>query len=313
MTYNQFKKISETSQPYTIPYSDSEGYITKWLQNDPIIKQLQTQNEFIGTIETCPEGEEQSVLTQFVYEQKSQAPEQGNLVNIADRGDQWIYTGTQWLFYSDYLLMDATRTRKGIVSIGTGLNVSEGNVSVDTTLYTPSRAVITDSTSTAATLSNVAANTDYVFTQPLTSLTLTNAVTSQYSSDIYFTTGASFSFSAPTITEWFFSDNPPTFRANTSYKIHISEGKGTIFYVGERIYPLNKLVVTNPQLTPSSGIVTWTFTNSLAVRDVLIRVVEISTGDTVAVNSNSTISTITITFNADSTVSANTYRAILIG
>lgn len=313
MAHNQFKKISTTNQPNTIPYSDEQGYITNWLKNDPIIKQLQTQNEFIGTIATCPEGEEQEVLTQFVVEQKGVPPEQGNLVNIEDRGDQWIYTGTQWLFYSDYLLMDATKTRKGIVVIGNGINVQEGKISVDSSIYTPSKNIITDSTNTVASISNAAANTDYVFTQPLTSLTISNVVKSQYPTDIYFQTGSSFSFSAPNINNWYFSDNPPVFRINTTYKIHITEGIGTIYYVGERVYPINKITVENPQLTPSDGIATWTITNTLSTKDVLIRVIEISSGDTVSVNSNSTDSNIVLSFNADSTVLANTYRAIILG
>ena len=313
MSYNQYKKISQTAQPFTIPYSDESGYITAWLQNDPIIKQLQTQNEFIGSIATCPEGEEQSVLTQFVVDTKGVPPEQGNLVNITDRGDQWMYTGTQWVFYTDYLLMDATRTRKGIVSIGDGLNVDSGKISVDPTIYSPSKSIITNSTSTSATISNVAANTDYMFTQPLTSLTLTAVEVSQYPTDIYFETGSNFTFSAPTVTEWYFSDNPPTFRPNTSYKIHISQGQGTIFYVGERIYPLNKIVVSNPQLSPSNGIATWSFTNTLGTSDVIVRLVEMSSGDTVTADVNSSTSTIIIRFNADAVVSASTYKAIILG
>ena len=313
MPHNQFKKFSKTSQPFSVPYSDEEGYITNWLKNDPIIKQLQTQNEFIGTVTTCPEGSEQEVLTQFVYDQKGVAPEQGNLVNIEDRGEQWIYTGTRWLFYSDYLLMDATKTRKGIVVIGDGINVQEGKISVDSTIYTPSKNIITDNTNTQVTISNVAANTDYIYTQPLSSLTLSAITNSQYPADIYFTTGNTFNFSAPTLTEWYFNDNPPTFRSNTQYKISISEGKASVSYIGARKYPINKFTATNPQLSPNDGIATWTFSNTLSTPEVLIRVIEVSSGDTVAVDSNTTISSITISFNADNIVTAGTYKAIIIG
>ena len=57
MSHNQLKKFSQNHQAFSVPYADSEGFITDWIQNDPFVKSLQLQNEFIGTIATCPEGE----------------------------------------------------------------------------------------------------------------------------------------------------------------------------------------------------------------------------------------------------------------
>lgn len=313
MSHNQLKKFSQNHQAFSVPYADSEGFITDWIQNDPFIKSLQLQNEFIGTVSTCPEGEEQEILTQYVVDQKGREPRNGDLVNIQDRGEQWFFNGQQWIFYSDYLLKDASKTTKGIVQIGDGINVTDGLISVDMSILTPSKNIISDTTSTTATINNVVANVDYTFSKPLTSLTLGTIAKSQYQTDIYFTTGDTFTFSAPNLTEWFFESNPPTFMTNKSYKISISQGKGTISYIGERVYPLNKIMVTNPQLTPADGKATWTITNTLKTADVFIRLVEVATGETVAMDSSSTNSSITISFNAESTVAAGTYKAVILG
>ena len=53
--HNQLKKVSTTPQAYTIPYADETGYITNWLNNDPLISSLKQQNEFIGSVPTAPE------------------------------------------------------------------------------------------------------------------------------------------------------------------------------------------------------------------------------------------------------------------
>ena len=44
MSHNQLKKFSQNHQAFSVPYADSEGFITDWIQNDPFIKSLQVQN-----------------------------------------------------------------------------------------------------------------------------------------------------------------------------------------------------------------------------------------------------------------------------
>ena len=276
-----------------------------------MVQALKQQTEFIGTVPTAPEPDTQSILTQFVVDTAGRAPRNGDEVAIEDVGELWLFNGTQWAFFTNTTLKDATTTSKGIVQIGTGLNVSNGLISVDSTIYTAARTVINNSSTTPSLALN--ANTDYIFSNPLTSLTLTSIPTSTYYTDLYFTTSSTFNFSATGLTQYYFMGNPPTFRANTTYKIHIAEGKAQISYVGERIYPLNKITATNPALTPSSGIATWTVTNTLATSEVVLRVVEITSGNTVAVDSSVSASTITISFNADTTVAADTYKLIAIG
>lgn len=312
MASNQFNKISKTPQANSIVYSNDSGNISNWLDNDPVIQALKQQNEFIGTVATAPEPDTQTILTQFVVDTTGRQPRNGDEVAIEDVGELWEFNGTEWVFFTNTTLKDASTTQKGVVQIGSGINVSSGIISLDTSVVSPNRVVSTDTTSTTANI-NVASSTDYIFTQPLTSLTLGTIANSTYYSDIYFTTGSTFTFSAPNLTQYYFSANPPTFRANTSYKIHIAEGKAEISYIGERIYPINKITELNPALTPSGDIATWTITNTLGIRDVIIRVYNNSTGDTVAVNSNVSVSTITLTFNANVNVPAETYKAVIIG
>lgn len=364
--HNELKKISSVHQSNTVVYSDENGYISDWLNNDPVIAALKQQTEFIGTIPTLmvgeiatiPEGEDmQTVLTQFVYDTlerlpqvydevyivdvqstciyynnqwsprtgsilqtiltdyvevtASRQPRNGDEVAFEADGDLWLYNGTSWVYFSNTTLKDATYTTKGVVQIGSGLNVNNGLISVDGTLYTPVRNLVNNSETTPSLA--LEANTDYVFTNALTSLTLTTIPVSQYSTDLYFTTGNSFTFSATNLTQYYFSDNPPTFNTNTTYKIHITEGKAQISYIGARVYPINKITATNPTLTPVNNVATWTITNTLGTKNIILRVFETISNDTVDMDSNVSASTITLKFYSETNVSADTYTLVAIG
>lgn len=308
---NQFKKVSVTAQANTIPYSDSDGHITNWLANDPLINSIQGQNEFIGSVNTAPVPDTQEILTQFVVDTKGREPRNGDQVAIADVGELWIFNGTSWLFFATTTLSDATTSSKGIVKIGTGINVSDGVISLNNSAVTPNRVVVQDTSSTAASI-NVSENTDYIFTQPLTSLTLGTIANSTYYSDIYFTTGNNFTFTASNLTGYYFT-NTPTFNTNTEYKIHIVRGKAEISYIGKKGYLVSKYTYMNPTLSPSSNIVTWTITNDSGTKDVILRVYETSSGETVEMDSTITSSTITLSFYSESTVTAGFYTVVLIG
>lgn len=309
--HNQTKRISTTPQPNTIPYADESGYLSAWLDNDPVITSLKQQNEFIGTVPTAPAPDTQSILTQFVVDTTGRQPRNGDEVAIEDVGELWEFNGTQWVFFTNTTLSDATTTSKGVVQIGTGLNVSSGLISVDSTIYTASRTKV-NNTSTTPSLA-LQANTDYMFSNALTSLTLTSIPNSQYFTSLNFTTGSTFTFTASTLTDWFFVDNPPTFLPNKKYEIIIVNGKAHIYYVGARIYPINKITATNPALIPSSNYATWSISNTLGTRDVFVRVYETATGDTVDVDSTTSASTVTIKLYAESSVTAGTYTAIILG
>lgn len=309
--HNELKKISNVHQPNTVVYSDASGHISDWLEADPVIQALKLQTEFIGTVTTAPEPNTQSILTQFVVDTTGRQPRSGDEVAIEDVGELWLFNGTQWVFFTNTTLKDASTTNKGVVQIGSGINVSNGLISVDGTLYTPVRNLVNNSETTPSLA--LEANTDYVFSNALTSLTLTTIPVSQYSTDLYFTTGNSFSFSATNLTQYYFSDNPPTFNANTTYKIHITEGKAQISYIGARVYPINKLTATNPALTPVNNVATWTITNTLGTKNVILRVFETTSNDTVDMDSNVTASTITLKFYSETNVSADTYTLVAIG
>lgn len=309
-THNQLKRISTTPQANTIPYADENGYISNWLTNDPIIQSLQQQNELIGSVPYVPSDENiQTYLSQFVYQQTGRLPRNGDEVAIEDVGELWEYNGTQWVFFTNTTLKDATTTSKGIMQVGTGLSVTDGVVSLDSTAVTTSRAIINSSSTTPSIAPQ--ANADYMFSDPLTSLTLNSVPNSNYYTSLNFTTGSTFTFTASTLTDWYFNDNPPTFLLNTKYQIIILNGKAYISHIGEK---KNKFTVINSALTPVNNIATWTITNILGTGDVFIRVYESATGNTVEVDSTVTASTITLKLYTDSvSIPAGTYTVVVLG
>lgn len=310
--HNQLKRISVNPQANTIPYANESGFITAWLDNDPLILSLKQENEYIGSVPTAPEPDTQSILTQFVYDTVGRAPRNGDQVAIEDVGELWMFNGSAWAFFTNTTLKNATTTSKGVMQVGAGLNVNNGIVSVDDTRLTMAR-VLTNIDSTTPSIA-VAANTDYVCLNPITSLTLSSVADSQYYSSITFTTSSTFTFTASTLTQYYFSSNPPTFESNTTYKLVIVGGKCHIYYIGSRVYPINKIVSVSPALTPSSNIATWTITNTLATGDVFVRVYESSTGNTVEVDSTVTASTITLKLYSESaSISAGVYTAVILG
>lgn len=74
-----------------------------------------------------------------------------------------------------------------------------------------------------------------------------------------------------------------------------------------------KITATNGALTVSSGVVTWTISNTLATEYVTVQVFDIATNTQVMTEVSATSSTITIKMNSTSNVSADTYRAVIIG
>lgn len=75
-----------------------------------------------------------------------------------------------------------------------------------------------------------------------------------------------------------------------------------------------KFAENNPELEPSSGIVTFTVTHNLGTSDVLVSLKDVATSELVeafiVITSNDVV---TISWNAATTVSAASYRAVVIG
>lgn len=124
--HNQLKKISTTPQANTIPYSDENGHISSWLDNDPVILSLKQENEFIGTMYIIPSDEDlQSALTEFVQETEGREPRNGDQVNIEELGELWMYNGTQWVYFARtaYTIANTARGTDGMTLVG---NPSDG-------------------------------------------------------------------------------------------------------------------------------------------------------------------------------------------
>lgn len=75
----------------------------------------------------------------------------------------------------------------------------------------------------------------------------------------------------------------------------------------------HKFTAVNPSLTASSGVCTWSITNSLASADVICSIREVATGNEVMCDITYAAGTITVKINSASNISASVYKAIVIG
>ncbi len=73
------------------------------------------------------------------------------------------------------------------------------------------------------------------------------------------------------------------------------------------------LTATNPALTASSGICTWTISNTLNNADVICSVREVSTGEEVFASITYSAASIVIKINSSANIAADTYKAVIIG
>lgn len=74
-----------------------------------------------------------------------------------------------------------------------------------------------------------------------------------------------------------------------------------------------KITATNPALTATGGVCTWTISNTLATADVQVTVKEVATNDEVETSITTTASNIVIKMNSTNNITAGTYKAVIIG
>lgn len=74
-----------------------------------------------------------------------------------------------------------------------------------------------------------------------------------------------------------------------------------------------KITATNTALTASSGVCTWSITNTLATADVCVSIYRVSDGAQVIAEVDTGANTITVKFNSTSSIAAGTYKAVIIG
>jgi hypothetical protein len=74
----------------------------------------------------------------------------------------------------------------------------------------------------------------------------------------------------------------------------------------------HKEVYTNPELAPEGGIATWTIEHTLG-SDVSVALKEVATGEEVIADVAQTADSVVVKMNADETVAAATYKAVIIG
>ncbi len=74
-----------------------------------------------------------------------------------------------------------------------------------------------------------------------------------------------------------------------------------------------KITATNGALTSSGGVCTWTISNTLATEDVIVSIYDVSSGDQVFAAVTATSGSITVKINSSSTITAGTYKAVIVG
>lgn len=74
-----------------------------------------------------------------------------------------------------------------------------------------------------------------------------------------------------------------------------------------------KITATNPALTATGGVCTWTISNTLATADVQVTVKEVATNDEVETSITTTASNVVIKMNSTNNITAGTYKAVIIG
>jgi len=75
----------------------------------------------------------------------------------------------------------------------------------------------------------------------------------------------------------------------------------------------HKFTANNGALTPSSGVCTWSISNTIGSADVICSIREVSTGNEVLCDITYTPATITVKINSASNIAASTYKAVVIG
>jgi hypothetical protein len=93
-------------------------------------------------------------------------------------------------------------------------------------------------------------------------------------------------------------------------------GTGSSTAVGARanLGATTKYTTTNTELTPSSGVVTWTVSHNLGIRTVLVQVYDLAGFEEVEVDIERTnTSAVTLSWVSATTVAANSYQVVIIG
>ena len=76
---------------------------------------------------------------------------------------------------------------------------------------------------------------------------------------------------------------------------------------------VEKFTVQNPALTATSGVCTWTITNTIASADVKVALYDVATGAQIGAYVEVGASNIVVKFNSSADIAADTFKAVVLG
>ena len=211
-------------------------------------------------------------------------PETGKIYVILTEGEYlnktYRWSGTTYVEISASPAQ-ATESVAGIAKLATEAQAKAGTD--DTTIVTPKKleATLVQETSKNRTLTNKTINAD--------NNTISNLQTSNFKSGVIQTTVRDTSSAT-----------------NTNL---VSE-KAVATALSAKV---EKLIATNPLLTPSGGVCTWMIANSLNTDDVVVMIKDTSTGEEVICEVIADSGNVTIKMNATENIALGKYKAIIIG
>lgn len=269
---------------------------------------------------------------------------------VADSDTDDLVEGTTNLYFTDERAQDAVGNSVGngisyndttgaiSANLGTGLEFNAGAIDVDTdTIATKTYAdtvagtaetdakTYTDELIGDVTVDGTAGNTvtariatavaNLVDSAPAALDTLNELAAAlnddaSFSSTITTSIGTKVSKAGDTMTGALVLSGAPTLDLHAATKAYVDTEISDAIAAAA---PTTKYTVANPELTVTSGSVSWTATHNLGTRDVTVQVYTLDTYEQVEVDVIRNTNSVVLSWAASATVAADAYKVVVIG